>query len=110
MKTLLERRIILKGFILEIRTLKKEIKDLQRSKKSIWNKNYRLLELKKIIRGFGILHTIIKKNPNLDINEENVNFIITKNFISSFKIETKWKDDNKYISIDFKKIYIDFIK
>lgn len=106
MKTLQERRLILKELQIELRKQKNEIKELQRKKTFSWKSEYELKNKKAFIRGFGILHTIIKRRPDLEITKDNINLIINIELISSLKIETKWKEFNQSLyGIDFKKIY-----
>lgn len=96
MKNLNERREMLKKSGVQLRELKITLKNENRTKGyAFYDKLY---ELKEHARYFGLIHTLLKKRP--DLFEDEIPFLELglpkiKSIIIELGIETKWKSEEK---------------
>lgn len=91
MLSLINRKEEIKNSVFKLRKLKKEYKELQKSKKPYYSSYLKTIEEKNKARYFNIAHTLIKKSKREDLL--SISNIELLNLILSFKIETKWKEE-----------------
>jgi hypothetical protein len=95
-----ERIKILKELENNLRLAKTELKLKQKNKNISWTDFRDVKHLKIEIRTFLIIHTILKKKPDIELSLDNIFTYFKSDFIKSLNIENSWKIYNNpnYIS------------